>query len=182
MSMREWERRRFVERNPLSAFAAAANVAIRMAEVTVDWDDALPPVAWNGSPERRIRAPHPRNASSLASLLHEVGHQKLHRHKTPAQIGWQGELRACQWALEWWDELDLPDRDQAAFSLGEPLSGYLRLAIEDGTVTMRDIDDEVPGELLPYRPRLVALERQLERQRRLDRGEYVERGPEMPVW
>ena len=75
MTMRDWERRRFVERNPVAAFLAAAKVAIRAAEVTVDWDDALPPVAWNGSPERRIRAPYPRNASSLASLLHEVAHQ-----------------------------------------------------------------------------------------------------------
>ena len=90
---------------------------------------------------------------------------------TAAEIGWRGEKQACEWALGWWDSLDLPDRDQAAYSLGEPLSGYLRLALEGGTVTMAEIDEEVPGELLPYRHRLVALEQHLERQRRLDRGE-----------
>ncbi len=57
MTMRDWERRRFVERNAVAAFAAAANVAIRTADVTVDWDDTRAPVAWNGSPDRRIRAP-----------------------------------------------------------------------------------------------------------------------------
>ena len=58
MTMRDWERRRFVERNAVAAFAAAANVAIRTANMTVDWDDTRAPVAWNRkTQDRRIRAP-----------------------------------------------------------------------------------------------------------------------------
>jgi hypothetical protein len=173
--------KRLVAERPVAALQAAANIAIREAGVTVEWNDAAPAVAWNGSTERRVRAPRPRTVSNLASLLHEIAHQRLHRGQTAEAIGWLGELEASQWALAWWDQLGLPDRDQAAFGLGEALSGYLRAAIENGT-NMAAIDERVPQELLPYRGRLEALERRVNVERRRARGEDVEAMSEIPVW
>ncbi len=181
MSMSNWERRQIVERYPVRALRAAVQTALREVGATAEWSDA-PAVAWTGSPERRVRIPRPISASTAATGLHEIAHQKFHRHMGPEEVAWRGELRACQWALEWWNELELPDREQAAYSLGEPLHGYLQLALERGEVTMREIEDEVPGELMPYRRRLDALARHLDRQRRLEAGEYVERSLPERVW
>ncbi len=147
-------RRRIAAQPRARVWQAAASLAVRSVGANVIWRDDAAPMAHVFSPDKRVIAPRPTSAGTVARLLHELGHIALHRRKAPTETGWKGEADASRWAMRFWSDCRLPEREQAAHELGALLMSYLRQAVRDGETTAQEIRASVPNELLGYIARL----------------------------
>jgi hypothetical protein len=176
---KELARDRLAQANPFLLWGSVARVAARHSPLPVEFrDDVCESVGHGADGRRKIVARHPRTASDVAGLLHEIQHARLgHNGSDDPATRWRDEAEAWLGVIEEWDTGALPERDAMLHAAGEGLTGYLAQAIRDGHADLELIELHVSPELLraSYLDRLERLDAAARRDRRRAAGEYVAR-------
>jgi hypothetical protein len=134
------------------------DAAMDLAEawkVSVEWiergsafrSDYLPEDNSEASREKRlVRAVIPARATDFGVFCHELAHMIIDPVADEPE-SWT-ELRATLGALDIFDRLGFPDRDQVTWRLGRALNGYLETDFREGKISKEEIERRLPEELL----------------------------------
>ena len=142
--------RRRNEQLPWSRLARlATKLACEEANVQkIEWGEPGEGFAFTHDEDGRIRAPLPTNAQQLSILLHEIGHQRLHRGLSETSL--ISEIEASTWVLSLWDAFALPDRDMAQYQLRRGLKAHWQPLLASGEKSVSELEALIPADLKPF--------------------------------